>query len=374
MQGLYLSDVYDASKQEPKTGVGKKIQSQVAAFRLAGFTCEHVCLRKRPATFWDKLRKRLAVFGDGLDWQINDTIQKADFLYIRRPSVISLGFLRFLKEIKTRNSKCKLIMEIPTYPYDEELKTKWFDFPLLWQDRICRKQLHKYLDRIAILTTDDEVFGIPTLKMQNGVDLCAYRIKKQNREKTLNIGCVAEYSLWHGIDRMLAGLAEYKLTSGNKRKIHLYLAGEGPQSPRLKKQVKDLGLTDDVTFCGMLDREELYQQIYDQCDIGIEGLGTFRCNAHGAVSSSLKSKEYLAVGLPMIYVEKLDVLESEPTDFCLQVPSNEKPLDLTYVIAFYDGLVQKESKEQLSKRIRSYAERHVGWDKTFFNVITWIKQ
>lgn len=374
MQGLYLSDMPDVLDKNPKIGVARKIQAQVKTLCDEGLHCENVCLKKRSSAIWDRIRRRLALFGDGLEWRVDDKIKEADYLYIRRPWVISWSFLLFLKRVKKVNPHCHIIMELPTYPYDMEFVKDWYNIPMLWQDRFFRRWVHKYLDRIATLTEDDVVFGVPTLKIQNGVDLTAYRIKKQNTENVLNIGCVATFSYWHGVDRFLKGLAEYKQLPGEKRKVHLYLAGEGPHLPELKKIVADHGLQDIVTFCGQLDITQLYEQIYDRCDIGIEGLGTFRENPPGVISSSLKSKEYMAVGLPMIYVERLDVLEREPADFCLRVPSNEEPVDVTSVIDFYEGLLKKETKEQLSERVRAYAERNVGWDKTFSNVTAWLKQ
>ena len=373
MQGFYLSDVPDVLDNDPKTGVAKKIQAQVRTLCNAGLPCENVCVRKHPPTTWDKIRKRLAIFGDGLNWQVDDRIKNADYLYIRRPSVISGSFLSFLKKLKQRNPQCSVIMELPTYPYDQELNQNWYNLTVLWQDRFFRKKLHKYLDRIATLTDDDEVFGVPTLKIQNGVDLASYRLKKQNESDVLNIGCAAQFSFWHGIDRFLHGLAEYKQAPGEKRNVHLYLAGEGPQSSELQSIVAGLGLQDIVTFCGRLDRTQLYEQIYDQCDLGIESIGKFR-HSQGSVFSTLKSREYLAVGLPFVGEGKVDMFEREGVDFYFSVPSDESPVDIAAVIAFYNKLIEKETKEQLSTRIRAYAERHIGWEQTFASVIGWLKQ
>lgn len=372
MQGVYISDVFESTQENPKSGVGKKIREQISILCSQGLPCANVCIRKRPITALDKLRARLVIFGDELDWSITDEMRNADYLYIRRPSVISRDMIAFLKRIRKTNKKCRILLELPTYPYDKELKESWHRLPLLWQDKLYRRELHKYIDKIVTLDQYDEIFGVPTLKIRNGIDLKAYRLKKQNETETVNIGCAAQFSFWHGIDRVLNGLAQYRENPDPKTPVHLYLAGGGSYLDTLVKETEMLGIQDMVTFCGTLDQEELYRLIYDHCDLGVESLRKFRHTKEG-VFSTLKSREYLAVGLPFIYDGKVDVFEQEEADFCFQVSPDESPVDIAAVISFYKALIQRESKEQLSVRIRSYAERHIGWEQTFADVIRWLK-
>ena len=373
MYGLYISDEYEASQISPKSGVGKKIQEQIKTLNDAGIDCDNMCVRLKEATIWSKLRMRLLFLGDGLSWKVTDKVRTADYLYVRRPTTITRNFIDFLKRIRRENPNCKILMEIPTYPYDREMKLAWHRRPLLWQDRHYRKKLSQYLDRIVVLSNDTMVFGVPTLKIQNGVNLSSYRIKKQNDTNVLNIGCAAQFSFWHGIDRVLNGLALYRAMPEPKIQVHLYLAGKGPYFDTLVKETERLGIQDMVTFCGILNQEELYQLIYDRCDLGVEGLRKFLCEKENAFSS-LKSREYLAVGLPFIYDGKVDVFEQEKVDFCFQASADESPIDITEVISFYKTLLKSNTKEQLSARIRNYANRHVGWEQTFENVIQWLKQ
>ena len=372
MKGIYITDILEATKEVPTSGVGKKIQGQIRAMEKGSIQCSLHCLRTHENTLLEKILMRFAVFGDGLDWTVTEEIRTAQFLYIRRPSFCSRQMIGFLRQVRQVNPSCKLLLEIPTYPYDVEYKTSLFWIPLLWQDRFWRRKLKRYLDRIVVLSNDREVFGIPTIHMENGVDLDRMPIKKQNESDGISLCCAAQFSVWHGIDRLLRGLAEYESFPGEKREVHLYLAGEGPQSAELKKLTEALGLQKVVTFCGRLTSRQLYEQLFDRCDLGVESLRKF-CHSQGAMFSTLKSREYLAVGLPFLYEGKVDVFEQEDVDFCFQVPSDETPVDIGALISFYDGLLQKETKEQLSERIRVYAQDHVSWDKTFAGVIQWLK-
>ncbi|HIX06485.1 MAG TPA: glycosyltransferase [Candidatus Fournierella pullicola] len=373
MKGIYVTDILEATEAVPTTGVGKKIQGQIKALKDSSIECTLHCLRTRENSFAQKILIRFAVFGDGLDWTVTDEMRGADFLYIRRPCFCSHGMIRFLREIRKVNPTCRLLLEIPTYPYDSEYKTSLFWIPLLWQERYWRRKLKKYIDKTVILCNDQEVFGIPAIHIKNGVDLSQLPVKKQNKSDCINLCCAAQFATWHGIDRLLLGLAEYESNRENKRKVHLYLAGEGPQSAELRKIAEMRHLQNVVTFCGRLNSDQLYEQLYDQCDIGVECLGNFR---HGpdALSSSLKSREYLAAGLPILFAGRLDVIEDEQADFCLQIPSDESSVDVASLVSFYEKLLQNETKEQLSARIRLYAERHVGWDRTFKTVIQWLKE
>ena len=53
---------------------------------------------------------------------VKPIIKDADFIYLRKPSAINMGFIDFLKRVRKLNPKMKILLEIPTYPYDNEIK------------------------------------------------------------------------------------------------------------------------------------------------------------------------------------------------------------------------------------------------------------
>lgn len=65
----------------------------------------------------------------------------------------------------------------------------------------------------------------------------------------------------------------------------------------------------------------------------------------------------------MVFAGDLDVFENQPVDFALQVQSDDSAVEVPMVVRFYEKLLQKETKANLSSRIRAYAERHIGWEK-----------
>ena len=80
------------------------------------------------------------------------------------------------------------------------------------------------------------------------------------------------------------------------------------------------------------------------------------------------------MGMPFIYSGKIDVLEQNAADFVFEIPSSEEPVDIQSVIDEYNKLLQKETKKELSARIRTYANQCVSWQTTMSEVVKWIQQ
>ncbi|WP_165045976.1 glycosyltransferase [Adlercreutzia sp. ZJ138] len=263
-------------------------------------------------------------------------------------------------------------MEIPTYPYDSEMKTlrTW---PLLVKDGYHRRYLKNYVDRIVDLSGHDKIFGIPTIQIINGIDLRSISPRTPSGISsvgTLNLACAATFAGWHGIDRLLAGLAKYKQSRGG-RKIRLHLMGAGSELRRLKGMAEGLALDDSVAFYGQCDRAQM-DEVYDRCSMAIASLGLHRIGIDRA--STLKTREYLAKGIPFVYSGEIDVFKSYPVDFCLQVPADESPVDVGKLVEFHDELYRRETERGLISRIRHYAEEHVSMDAAMANVVEYIKE
>lgn len=332
-------------------GVRKKVEAQIKAFRKLGIKAE---LKAMPPL--SKILRILPFQSSSIDWGHIRVSQEVKGIYIRY-QLSDRKFIHFLKRIKKQNPQLKIVVEIPTYPYDRELKI----FITKWRDQYYRRYLKEFVDRIVTFSDDREIFGIHTIKTRNGIDL------EKNRQRNVPIEtndivqlfCTAYFDLWHGIDRLLNGMIQY-YENGGKRQVLLHLAGEGAAIPKLKELAEHKLLRGKVFFHGYLDTEGL-DRLYNICDLTIECLG---CHRKGvAVSSSLKSREYLAKGLPMIYAGEIDVFMGKELDFALQVPSDESPIDIEQVLRFYDKLQMSYTMAELTEKIRRFAEQTVSMEK-----------
>lgn len=367
MRGFYLSN-HDSGGISISGVSSGKIDAQIKAFNEAGLNCEYLQYKRSESTI-GKVLLSLPFFSDGITWPYKKEVLTADYLYLRKPRFISKELISFLKECKRHNPSMRVVMEIPTYPYDKEMTSQPRMIPALLKDKYNRRKLNGVIDRIAVLGGEKEVFGIPTLPFRNGFDPDAIHARKPSyKTDEINIICVATYSFWHGIDRFVEGMSN-SLDLVKKRKIKLHLIGDGPALSSLKNQVDKNCLSEFVIFYGKKNHIGI-EPIYDKCTLAIECLGCHRKDL--IISSSLKSREYMAKGIPFVYSGMIDIFCKAPVDFCLNVKSDEEPIDIERVVDFYDALYGSEGESDLIKRIRLYAESHISVQKTMSEVIGYL--
>lgn len=364
--GYYLHSVDINDPARIKTGVDHKIANQIRCFNDAGIHCEFLCCPQAQS----RLRRGLGslpMVTDGIGWPSPSEVSGASFIYIRRPLFFSREMLHFLRGVKEIDPDVTIIVELPTYPYDAEMQKPDLFFAYR-KDRKYRNKLAPYVDYIADLSGENKIFDIPVLHIFNGIDLNAARTRKLSLEKngSIHVLCAAYFEPWHGCDLLIEGLANY-YRNGGERNLVLHLAGGGSQIPALKKLVATLGLDEHVIFYGPLDKGRL-DMLFDQCTLAVGSLGLHRrSDLH--LDSSLKTREYLAKGIPFIYAGKVDVFENHPVDFCLGFKSTEQPVDIKRVIGFYDELYSKYDEVELIAKIRAYAKCNVSMQKAMQNVI-----
>ena len=347
-------------------GVAHKVSQQVKAMNTNETECELICLPSQQNKL-GKILKRLPGFSDGIKWNCFEQGKNFDVIYLRKPDFFSKEMLGFLENIKMRDPKKVIILEIPTYPYDSEISS-FSQLPKLIKDKIHRRDLNHYIDAIVSLVEEENIFGVKNIPIINGINLDSVSERKSCcNTNIVNILCVAAFASWHGADRILKGIAQYN----GDRPIKLYLAGDGPAMPELKKLAHELGIADQVVFCGMCKRRQL-DEIYNNCTLAIASLGLHRIGLE--LASTLKTREYLAKGIPFVYSGEIDVFQKEPVDFCLQIPANEEPVDVERLIQFHDRLYLRKKESDLITEIRAYAERNVSMDAAMKPVIDYVRE
>lgn len=218
--------------------------------------------------------------------------RNASFIYIRKPS-LTIDFYKVLKAIKKDNPSIFIFMELPTYPFHKEYRGVARAMAL--KSAHCEKKLKSVVDKIITYSDDDEIWGIPTVRLSNSVDFKSIRIRdsKSLIKNTVRFTSVANFTYWHGMDRMVEGIANYH---GNYNVI-FNIVGEGREIPRLKERVKTLNVEKNVIFHGFQTGNGL-SEIFDNTDIAVDSLGRHRSGV--VYNSSLKGKEYAARGIPSI--------------------------------------------------------------------------
>jgi glycosyltransferase involved in cell wall biosynthesis len=291
-----------------------------------------------------------------------------DFIYMRRITPLHYGVIKLFQRIRKINQSCKIVYELPTYPYDKEHKTIRSKVGLCI-DRFFRKKLIKYVDRIATVSDDSIIFGIPTIKFTNGINCVNIPIQIPAFNENINLIVVAQFTKWHGYDRLIEGVNNY-YKKNIKKRVYVHFVGDGKELSYFKYLVQQYNLSEYITFYGRLTGKRL-ANVFNKSNLAINSLGSHRIGIY--LTSALKSREYLARGLPMISSTKIDVL---PPDFkyCLYVPEDESPINMDDIVAFYDTLLINRTVPKMIKEIRQFAEKNCDISKTMLPVIEYINE
>ncbi|BCR36092.1 glycosyltransferase [Mariniplasma anaerobium] len=374
MKGLYI--IWKDLHTKKLTGIDKKILAQQKIFDSNGLNCKFINLEyKKSLSLIEKICIRLPFSNINPKWKFDSVMPDVDYIYLRRPMFISNSMLKVLKRIKLTNGKVKILLEIPTYPYDRELTNNLFSWPLYIKDRFNRRKLYKYVDRIAVFTENTELFNIPTVRFTNGIDLDNLKVKTPLSidTKTINLCIVSSFENWHGYDRIIKSLNMYYKNAGKLEfKLIIHFVGDGPKLKLYKRLVKKYNLNTNVVFYGRLFGESL-DEIYNICDIAVDVFGMYRKNNN--ISCSLKSREYFAKGLPVISGCQIDLLENTKNfKYFLQFTNDKTLIDLNDVITFYKSIYTLESKEMVIGNIRMFANATAGMEQGMKSIIHYIKK
>lgn len=367
MKLLYLTS-WDFTHPETD-GVCKKIEAQIREFQKAGYQTDCIyinngstCLRRdngrtenlgfnnHLSKFW--AHKRAAQF-------LKKRGAEYDCAYVRHnmadPWILSA--LHALKE-----SGAAIVMEIPMFPYVKEAEVNLRSWGCIIVDFFYKNGFRKYIDRIASYVEIPEILGIKTLHIINGIDFEQVDVIHTNEDKpqqdgnTINLIAVALFAAAHGYDRMIDGLHRY-YAAGGKRNIIFHMVGDGLESERYRKMVRCYHLENHVILYGRKSGNEL-DDIYNKADIGVSALGQFRQVSGAHVSSTLKSREYMAKGLPIISGCEIDVAPSDQCDFVWVCGNVDEPVNIDDLIGFYDRCYNGRDRGALISRIRKYGEEH----------------
>lgn len=335
-------------------GISKKIFSQVKALDENGSKV-HLCytdfdengnqLRKIDdkildnfgCNFFSKITKRTN-YSSITKYIIENNI---DLLYVR--SAINANPFIGLMFKKLKRNGVKIVLEIPTYPYDGEFSNAKFSEKLFYFiDKLYRKRLCKFVNKVITFTDEKEIFGCPTINISNAIDFNAIPLKKHLKKlkenDTLNLISVSEIHYWHGIDRVIEGMNIYYENIEKEEPytdVVFHIVGRcfGQEYNDLVKLVHRYKLENYVIFYGNKAGIEL-DAIFDYADMGIASLGRHRSGI--TKIKTLKNREYAARGIPFIYSEIDSDFENMP--YVMKADADDSPIDITQIINFYKSL------------------------------------
>ena len=274
-----------------------------------------------------------------------------EFVYARCFQNANPWLIRLFRRL--RQSGVHAVTEIPTYPYDQEFTNfEWKMRMELKVDQLFRRRLYLQMDALVTFSDAEEIFGQRTIRISNGVDIDSIPLHQpsaiSHQSSELHLIGVAEVHMWHGFDRVMAGMGEYKGS------IPVYFHVVGGVHPHHMKNVfapliEKYQLQDKVVFHGQLFGEKL-DDIFNQSQFAIGSLGRHRSGI--TVIKTLKNREYATRGIPFIYSEQDSDFDHQP--YVLKAPADESPLDILQIIDFMEHFSMKPAE------IRKTVE-HLQW-------------
>lgn len=363
MRGLYI-----VTRGIGETGIDNKIKSQIKSFESHGINIDVFSVSDKEIPFL-KVIARLPYTNVMPEWKEIKDCSQYDFVYMRRPGYMSKPFLNYLKRIKENNNRIKIIMEIPSFPYDKEYTSRISQIPFLLKDRYARKSIHNYIDYISDLGSEGEIFGVNTVHFYNGYDFSQLRVRKAVDISTVSIIAVARFCEWHGYERLLKGLWNY-YDNGGQREVVLHFVGDGPELNTYRELTTSLKLEGRVKFYGYINRDSI-APLYDKANLAVDVFGGYKKDM--VLSCSLKTREYIAAGLPIVCGSAIDIQQfKEFKPYILELPNDCTSLDFTKIIDFFDKIYSTNeitNPQQIADDIRSIGIRYLNCENSMREII-----
>ncbi len=329
-------------------GISKKIHYQVKALKECGVDVRlcYYDITSNGDRRWMVDDEIIADFGTGTTAKLWKRVYYSPIIEYARRENIGLVYIRShhnanpftLKLVKRlKRTGARVVMEIPTYPYDQEYVSSSMKLHLII-DQCFRRQLSKHLDGIVTFSNAETIFGGKTIRISNGIDFDAIPMRRHSENDTtkeLHLIAVAEVHYWHGLDRMVKGLADYYRTNP-EYKVYFHIIG--PLSGEREREeilpvIRDNHLEPYVILHGPLHGDELDAQ-FERADFAIGSLGRHRSGI--TYIKTLKNREYAARGFAFAYSETDEDFDSMP--YVWKVPADESPIDIPKLMEFQQSL------------------------------------
>ena len=350
------------------SGISKKIHYQVKGLKENGhdtrlcyydFSPEgHRCRFVDGEVIKDYGTGSLAAIRQRLDFDcIYDYCvrERIEFVYARSFMNASPFLIRFFKKI--RKAGIHAVTEIPTYPYDEEFRNFFFKQRLgLKIDQLFRKKLYQHMDAMVTFSDAETIFGQRTIRISNGVDFDSIPLHSPltSHLSALHLIGVAEVHIWHGFDRLVAGIGEYYKNGGKCEVVFHIVGGVHPNErykanqfhPGLQTIIDKYDIADKIIFHGTLFGKEL-DAVFNQSQFAIGSLARHRSGI--TVIKTLKNREYATRGIPFIYSEQDSDFDQQP--YVLKAPADESPINVQQIIDFVDHFTMRP--EEIRKTVEN---------------------
>lgn len=364
---LYVS--FEDSKNQA-SGVNKKIFGQISAFDKKGYATDLIAVHG----------KNIALFKKGtspIEIQSKSIPRVALCRWAsRHANSYSVAYIRFqffcpfvLSMVrKLSQNNVTVIMEVPTYPYENELRAQGFKGILKRViDSTYGPKCVKYIDAFVSPLYSGEILGKKSIQIYNGIDVGKVTPRNIKKDETIDLLAVAMMAPWHGYDRVIEGLHNY-YAAGGRRNVVLHLVGLGAASRDYQQLTDRYSLGAHVIQHGKKFGADL-DDLYDIADIGVGSLATHRKNVMR--TNTLKVLEYMSKGLPVLCDEGEEGIPQK-SKYRVSVPCDDSPVPIDRIINFYDKIYSNGDINEITQSISSYCIDNCSIEKGLHNLFEFL--
>ena len=259
----------------------------------------------------------------------------------------------------------KLIYEFPTFLKTKEkplskMRAIFGIYAGIWQNLLDKK-----VDCFVMIGEDagGQYKGKPAVNIDNGVNVADIPVRHFTPDPDhIHLLALASMSYWHGYDKLIRSIAEYKRDT--QVILHMVGGNSGGSLEDWKQLAEELGVTDRVIFHGQKSGKEL-EELFDICDLGINSLALYRKDLYSA--SELKAREYAARGLPFVRSVDDKVLDEASTEevYWIKLANDDSVPDLQEIIDF---AYQMREDASVPERLHDFAQKHMTWEGQYRQV------
>ena len=291
---------------------------------------------------------------------------KLDILYVRGNPSDSFIF-HFINECPA-----KIVFELNSIQFFERLLQR--RLLVGYYEEFCTRKSLRIADGFVGVSSSVRDYyaekinnSVPSIVIGNGfeVDSVPMRQPPHYDGKNVKIIVVANYAAWHGLDRVILGLAAYN----GPLRFSLTVIGNGAILNTIRQQVSDTDLEGQVSFLGEIYGDEL-NELFNLHHLALGPLAIHRKMLENA--SALKIREYLSRGIPFLLSGMDDDLASQAAgDFYLSVLANDTPIDFSILEQFASNAFNDPT---LPQRMREYAEQHISMSIKTLKLVDFLGQ
>lgn len=306
--------------------------------------------------------------------------RETDYFYFRYPGAGQLlkvftdkyGSKTIFEHLSNEIAEIKLQKEENPFglnPSDFLSHLEYVRFPL-WREWIYGPGIRRKSrlgvcnsSEIAQWQTSVAAGNYPTFVSGDAVDTSAYSLRKMplftNELNLVFLKGASGRADFNGLDRLINGMSAYK----GKTDIKLHILGHQLD---YEKSFLTGEMSNHVILHPAKTGNEL-EEFLSKMHIGVATLGLYR--KHLQSTTTLKVREYCAIGLPFIYAYTDPDLHEESRQFCRQFPNDDTVVSMEAVLEFANDVLNRaDVPEKMRHYSETYMDYRVKMKKLYFQI------